>query len=1146
MKYDISVIIPIYNVEEFLEECLDSVLNQTKKNLEVLMVDDGSKDHSGDIAKRYSEKYENFKYLYKENGGLGNARNYAVPFATGDYIIFLDSDDIVPEDAYQKMYDKAIKYDSDMVIGRVWRFNSKKNWPSWLHERAFSDFEVKTHILQNPNLIYDTTSWNKLIKRSFYLKHQFKFPENILYEDIPVTIPMHHLANNVSMVADVCYLWRVRDGASKSITQQKDDLKNLLDRMTIMKMLDQFYREKVTDERAIFEKNFKWLFLDLKLYVNQCLFVPEDRADEIINILYEYIHDNIDQSIISRLTAIDRAKYKLILEKDREGLIRLLEYEKERYKYLHVKRKGDRYIGDFPKEIISSEDADVTEGLKRQFLKQSLHEKIENKDQCLTLKGYVYLPKVASDQENSQKLTAYLYNEQSDLKVPLEIHTVKDVHATRKDGRKINFKDRKFKHVNYNWSGYELIIDLNKLHLNEQLLGENKVIIVYERENYSKRAFLSKAVKNAKKSAQSILETVNGYQISVKFDMTDEMVIDIFKVAATVENAFEQDDQLILVTDQPVNNVYIDQMDNTIELKSCEQGLSIPVNLIKDQGILKIHSTSNEIIAFGQQKNIFLEEIDHQTEIGINLKKEFILKKEMLIKPVMEEISVSETYVDVGVRVSRLIGMPLNEGYEVALVVRDPLCEDAIVDKNQLEKKGQDFYLKYRIDFSKQDLVKNMYAGARRFELLIKKESEVHYFEIATAIQFYKFVYTTKQRKFILRNQNGYLAFASKKTWPTSQATKQRRDLLFNTFYPVFRKLPIKKKYVMFESMWGDKFSCNPRHIYEYMQKFYPEYTCIWSLKDECIPISGNGIRVRRLSLKYYYYMAVCKYLVNNANFDNDYLKRKEQVEVQTMHGTPLKTLGVDVPGELTTKKSYNDFINRCKRWDFLVVQSKRAGDIVSKCYPVNTPLLNSGYPRTDMLFTKNNEQDINMLKEKMGIPTNKKVILYAPTWRIRNKFELMLDIEKMKRALGEDYVLLLRLHYFAAAGFEMPQSGEGFLYDFTNYECIEEMYLVSDIMITDYSSVMFDYSILNRPILFYVYDLEEYRDNLRGFNLDLEKEAPGPLIKTSDDLIEALKNINHISKEYDGALKAFRESFNGYECENSAQKVVEAMLGKK
>lgn len=499
MKYDISVIIPMYNVEEFLEECLDSVVNQTKDKLEVLMIDDGSTDQSGLIAQRYSEKYENFKYLPKKNGGLGNARNYGVPFATGEYIIFLDSDDVVPSDAYQKMYDKAKQYDSDMVIGRVWRFNSKKKMPSWLHERAFSDFEVKTHILQNPNLIYDTTSWNKLIKRSFYIENDFKFPENILYEDIPVTIPMHFLANNVAMVPDVCYLWRVRDGASKSITQQRDDLKNLLDRLTIMGMLDDFYRKNVTDQRAEFEKNYKWLFLDLKLYVNQCLYVSEERADEIINILYDYIRNNIDMSVIRQLTAIDRAKYKMVLKKDREGLIKLLEYEKESYQYLHVKKKGKNYIGDFPKNIIPREEADMTEGLGRQFLKQSLYKAVDSENGKLILRGYIYLPKVASEKSDSQKLEAYLYNEQTDIKIPLNIKTIKDVHATRKDGRKINFKDKKYKHVNYNWTGYELEIDFNKFKLDEQVLGENKIDIIYKRENYTKRTFLGKPTKHIKR-----------------------------------------------------------------------------------------------------------------------------------------------------------------------------------------------------------------------------------------------------------------------------------------------------------------------------------------------------------------------------------------------------------------------------------------------------------------------------------------------------------------------------------------------------------------------------------------------------------------------------------------------------------------------
>ncbi|UTY38326.1 glycosyltransferase [Allocoprobacillus halotolerans] len=171
----VSVIVPIYNVEEYLEECLMSLVKQTLEGIEVLMIDDGSTDHSAFIAKRFEEKYSNFHYFYKENGGLGNARNYAIPYVKGEYLIFLDSDDVVPEYAYEKMYNLAIKTGNDMIIGNVKRFNSTKVWDSGLHKKVFDDAYEHTHILEKPELVYDTTSWNKLFKTSFYKKIIFSF-----------------------------------------------------------------------------------------------------------------------------------------------------------------------------------------------------------------------------------------------------------------------------------------------------------------------------------------------------------------------------------------------------------------------------------------------------------------------------------------------------------------------------------------------------------------------------------------------------------------------------------------------------------------------------------------------------------------------------------------------------------------------------------------------------------------------------------------------------------------------------------------------------------------------------------------------------------------------------------------------------------
>lgn len=331
--------------------------------------------------------------------------------------------------------------------------------------------------------------------------------------------------------------------------------------------------------------------------------------------------------------------------------------------------------------------------------------------------------------------------------------------------------------------------------------------------------------------------------------------------------------------------------------------------------------------------------------------------------------------------------------------------------------------------------------------------------------------------------------------------------------------------------------------MYEYIDKYHPDYKCIWVLKDECTPITGNGIRVRRLSFKYLYYMARAKYFVNNVNFHDAFIKRKNQVEVQTMHGTPLKTIGLDVPGDFPTKKSEQKYIKKCKRWDYLIVQSKFVADLAPSAFHFDKTIMETGYPRTDILYQSNNEPEMNRIKKQLGLPTDKKVIMYAPTWRVKNRFELMLDLEKMKERFSDDYILLLRLHHFSAKGWS-GAAQDGFVYDLTNYQSIEDLYIITDILITDYSSVMFDYAVLNRPMIFFTYDLDEYRDKLRGFNIDIEKEAPGPLLFTSDEVLNAIEHLDEAMDEARDRIDAFHKHYIEYECGNSSEKVFKMMLG--
>ncbi|MDZ5472340.1 CDP-glycerol glycerophosphotransferase family protein [Bacillus sp. 31A1R] len=368
-------------------------------------------------------------------------------------------------------------------------------------------------------------------------------------------------------------------------------------------------------------------------------------------------------------------------------------------------------------------------------------------------------------------------------------------------------------------------------------------------------------------------------------------------------------------------------------------------------------------------------------------------------------------------------------------------------------------------------------------------------------------------------------------------------------------KLPSRKTIVVFESFLGKQFSDNPRAIFEYLRENSYPYKLYWSIdkryvnnfKDKnlnCIP---------RFSLKWLFIMPRARYWVTNSRMPLWIPKPKKTVYFQTWHGTPLKRLAADmeevyIPG--TTAENYKkNFIKEAKNWDYLISPNAYSTEIFRRAFQFEKDVLETGYPRNDFIYNYNKKETIDRLLEQYRIPSNKKVILYAPTWRDNQfyakgkyRFDIQLDLDLLKEKLGEDYVILFRLHYLVSENLDLTPY-EGFAYDFSNYEDIRELYLLSDILITDYSSVFFDYGNLKRPMIFYVYDIDHYRDNLRGFYFDFEQEAPGPLVRSTEEIIQAIKRFEEdgfmVSKQFD----SFYNKFCYLEDGSSTQRVVEKIF---
>jgi CDP-glycerol glycerophosphotransferase len=376
-------------------------------------------------------------------------------------------------------------------------------------------------------------------------------------------------------------------------------------------------------------------------------------------------------------------------------------------------------------------------------------------------------------------------------------------------------------------------------------------------------------------------------------------------------------------------------------------------------------------------------------------------------------------------------------------------------------------------------------------------------------------------------------------------------------FHLMGKVLPVNKRLIIFESFLGKQYSDNPRALYEYIQKTYPEYQLYWSVDKRYINLfERKGIPyLKRFSLQWMLKMTRAEFWITNSRLPLWIPKPKHTTYLQTWHGTPLKKLAADMeqvlmPGTDTENYKRN-FKREASKWDFLVSPNAYSSKIFRRAFSFEKQLLETGYPRNDYLINSNNQEMINHLKETNELPADKKIILYAPTWRDNQfydrgkyKFDLELNLNKMKEQLGNDFIVLLRLHYLVSENIDLA-GFEGFAYDFSTYEDIRDLYLISDVLITDYSSVFFDYANLRRPMLFFVYDIDEYRDNLRGFYFDFEEKAPGPLFTTTEEIISELNVISKKPYKLHPNFTAFHEKFCSWEDGEASKRVVQKLMEK-
>lgn len=383
--------------------------------------------------------------------------------------------------------------------------------------------------------------------------------------------------------------------------------------------------------------------------------------------------------------------------------------------------------------------------------------------------------------------------------------------------------------------------------------------------------------------------------------------------------------------------------------------------------------------------------------------------------------------------------------------------------------------------------------------------------------------------------------------------------LLSNQYAKNYSSEEIINNQVVFECFKGKFINDSPLSIYKELKKQASHFQFIWVVRDYrwiidnlddpeilevCLDKNTNIVKYgSEAYLKAY---ATSKYWVTNCRIPYRISKKQGQVFIQCWHGTPLKKMAHDIKVGTNVKTSLDGlkftYDHEVKRLDYFISPSKYASECFCSSFNMApSKILELGYPRNDkLIINKNNIQLTENIKRRLGIDNSKKIILYAPTWRddkvcsVNGNHILTnpLDSEGFLSKF-ENTVFLYRGHYFTKPENEMID-----FIDVSNVNDINDLFLISDMLITDYSSLFFDYANLERPIYFYMPDLEEYRDKTRGFYLDVHTELPGPIAKNPDELAEFI-----LDNDFDYSIfELFNDKYNTYEDGNSAMRVIKEL----
>ncbi|MFD6590390.1 CDP-glycerol glycerophosphotransferase family protein [Streptomyces anulatus] len=1192
----LSVVVPVHNVEAYLEDCLRSVAEQTLEAIEVVMVDDGSTDGSARIAAEFAARDGRFRLVRQQNAGLSAARNTGVRHTTPTvpYLAFADSDDIVVHDAYERMTASLESTGSDLVTGNVWRLTAQGRQQAWQY-RWLTATRPRTHITRDPRLLADRVAWNKVFRRSFWDAHGFAFPVGKLYEDTPVMIPAHHLAGSVDVLHEHVYYWRVREG---SITRRRTDVTGVRDRIAACEQVSAFLGGRDAAQRRAYDASC--LRDDFGYFLDGLPMGGEAYRAAFLEGAGAFV-DRAGPGALEGLPVELRIKWALVRERRLKELLTVLAFERA------------NGAGTFAVEGPPGRRRAVYPGVRGASARLArtdipavarLLEARWGADGKLRLRGYAYLRNLPAASARHRLTVGMVRAERGRQVRPVPVRSVDAPEATANSGQELH---------GYDHAGFEMVLDPDRLPAATDgggwlvglvLAAPGTVRRVAVRApdagadqplvhdlGDGRRAVLDYRGGRLRLTVSHLRARAEGHRTAgaegAPLELTGRLFDGSRPTALLLTRDGSEERSCPLVTEHaetaggggPGGTSAAgggrgpDGAGFTVRVPLADLAAAPPAP----------HRTPREVEATGGARwrvRLLLADgarvplpaapdlpppacADPAGDLVLDLSGPPYADR--VERTPEGALRISGTYVPSApwtatatatASGSRLVlhHETLHEAVPVAATFTGNIAETG---SEEAAGDASDAGSEENSDRAPDH-------APSRFSALITPPLPEGRWEVRLDGRPVHVIGSAAARlprggaESALRPERRHGDRLSVVAGPEGRAEAAGRSaygrrLLRAAHYRDGRTtLPLRDT-VLYAG--GD----SPRAVHTELVRRGTETEHLWVTgttpgRTTHVPPGARAVPVH--SAAWYEALARSRRIVTDEQLPGWFERRPGQTVVQTWHGTPLGRFGGGLADTLYADHQYLATLpRRSAQWSVLVSPSRFATPWLRRSLGYGGEVLEAGSPANDVLFPPDRDKAAEEVRRGLGIPEDHRVVLYAPTYRDHlahppaaaagrtapgpYRWDPALDPGALARTLGPGHTVLVRRHPRVTGGL---QDGPGVL-DVSGHPGAAGLLLVADVLVTDYAGLMFDFALTGRPMLFHTYDLEHYRDTVRGFCLDFETRAPGPLLVTTDEVAQALRDTGSLAARHADAYESFRRDYCDLDDGGAAARVADRLL---